>query len=763
MCIHSDQIKICSPLPRHITVATVRAHVSLPLKGVRFDLTVIKSNETTDGADTLELRVLGVAREFVTLVGLLVVVAPLLYCLYLFLPHAAPVALGAVTPLPKFADAMRPEPAERFVFLASSAIIGLLAVAMALAPTWRGPAWGRQSPVAVSLAIYVGWTALVMVGLARVDFGPSLLYGDAALRDGSGWLLPAIWGAAVAWLAVGVFLPRRGMHALATWIPVCLFIAAMGLQIVAWRLPGEAAVEPTIAWSIHWDAMVYAIAQVAAGRTLLVDLPSQYGLYPEIIGAAFRFTTFSVLKLSVVFAVMQVLSLSAIFYVVLKWTRYGVFRTAFALAFILVTFETVLKINGMPEFYFQYWPLRFFWPALSVLMLHAYVLRPTLARAAAMSLCAGIGTVWNLETGIMIVGAFAALLGAKAVMRSTRSAVTGHAGARHEVQALLLHLLIVSGVIAAAAAYFLAAAPAPHWEWLFVYPNVFYRLGLNMIPLPLSFTAPWMSVLAVYLFGVVFAFAHWRRTSSSRLPDLIFYLSVLGWGLFVYYQGRSHILNLITVSWPALVIATILADRTLRLVRNGRLGRVHLAMPALALAVLLFCAGPLIANAVPLLRDARERVSLDERVASPLVADELAFIRQHTRPGDACVVLAQRQGFYLAAAGLGSPLRGPGYVEMLTVEDRDDMLAQLAQGRYACVFVGEGADTALDLNIDLATGLRHYTLLARSAGRSMALLAFEDRSAGQGQLPGKGCRALTDAGHQPSANTFGDPLSCAHD
>lgn len=710
------------------------------------------------------MQVVGVAIDFLILVGISTLFASLLYCLYLTLPDVAPAAAGAVTPLPKFALSMQPEPAERFVFLASSVVVGLLAVTAAFVPAWRGPEWARRSPVAVSLAIYVGLTVLVMVGLSRVDFGPSLLYGDDALTAGNGWRLAAGWGAAAAWLAVGVFLPRRIASALAIWAPVCLFIIAMGVQIVAWRLPGETAVEPTIAWSVHWDAMVYAIAQVAAGHTLLADLPSQYGLYPEIIGLAFRFTTFSVLKLSVLFAVMQVLSLSAVFYVVLRWSRYGVFRAAFALAFILVTFETVLKINGMPEFYFQYWPLRFFWPALSVLILHAYVLRPTLARAAAMSLCAGIGTVWNLETGIMIVGAFAALLGAKAIMRwRSSAAAAGRAGAWHEVQALLLHLLIVSAVIAAAAAYFIAVAPSPHWEWLLIYPNLFYRLGFNMIPLPLSVAAPWMSVLGVYLFGVVFAFAHWRRTPTSRLPDLIFYLSVLGWGLFVYYQGRSHILNLITVSWPALVIATILADRTVRWVSARRLRRVHLAMPVLALAVLFFCAGPLIANAVPLLRDARERVSAGEKIASPLVADELAFIRQHTSPGDQCVILAQRQGLYLAAVGLGSPLRGPGYVEMLTVEDRDDMLAQLARGRFACIFVGEGPDSALDLNVDLATSLSDYTLLARSAAGSMTLLGYKDHGAGQGHLPANGCPTLTGAGNQPSVNTFGDPPSCVHD
>lgn len=103
--------------------------------------------------------------------------------------------------------------------------------------------------------------------------------------------------------------------------------------------------------------------------------------------------------------------------------------------------------------------------------------------------------------------------------------------------------------------------------------------------------------------------------ANSPCVDVVFYLSALGWGLFVYYQGRSHIFNRVTMCWPALAIATVLPDQTGRMVRAGELGPVQLAMPALTLAVLMFCGIPFIQNIGPLWRDAVRM--LDGRVRLP--------------------------------------------------------------------------------------------------------------------------------------------------
>ncbi len=380
-----------------------------------------------------------------------------------------------------------------------------------------------------------------------------------------------------------------------------------------------------------------------------------------------------------------------------------------------MTFLTVSRIVGMPELYFQYWPVRFFWPAISVFCFWIYQSSPNLKRAALVSLAGAVGTVWNVDTGLMIVGAFTSFLLVKWVVLRLRGGAADVAARRHLLCALGLQGGVFASVIGAGALYLVWRSNQEiHWEWLLRYQRLFYDYGLSMLPLPLGPANPWMTVLAVYLLGAFSAMARWHRAPRARGSDLVFFVSVLGWGLFVYYQGRSHILNLITVSWPALLVATILADRATRAVTAGVLGRVHLVLPVTTLAVLFYCSLPFVSNLGMFWRDARNTLLHPGRIASELVGEELAFIRSHSTRGEECLVLSLRQGLYTALAGLRTPTQGPGYVEMLTTEDRDDFLRQLHARRFGCVFIGLGAQTAMNLGVDIMEPFQDYEKIATS-------------------------------------------------
>jgi hypothetical protein len=630
--------------------------------------------------------------------------------------------------LPHYAHQFSPEPLERLTFFVASAVTGTLAFLLALI-------WPRGTETAGGLTgrghgavplLMAGLAVLVLTGFSRFDFGPSLLYGPARLSAAILPVLALLWLTAAALLLMLARSPQtvatRRRNRQGNAAALVLFFLCMALQITSWRLPAEASVEASNPWSLHWDAVVYSISQVAAGRTILHDLPAQYGFSPEIIGRLFRLTPFSVLKLSLLFALLQVIGLCAVFRVLRRETSHPLLQAAFAVALILITFETVLKINGMEEFYFQYWPLRFFWPALSLAAFHAYAGRSSLQRAAPVSLCGVAGSFWNSDSGLAVTGAFGLFLAAKWVMLTLRHRSTTTAERRHLMLALVLHAGLHLAALAAAYAYFVTAGSAPpHWEWLTKYQQLFFGQGFFMLPMPAGLTTPWLSVLGVYLLGMTAALFHWRRSALSRRADLLFFLSALGWGLFIYYQGRSHILNLITVAWPALVSGTLLASWTLRLVQARRLGKAHLLLPATMLALLGYCALPFLQASPALLRDAMEKFRSRGEPVSPLVAEELAFIRSHTSPGQSCAILTQRQGLYHAIAQVPSPVTGPGYVELVTITDQDEMLRQVEEGRYGCVILGLGPDTAMKLARDPAEVLGAYEITAVSPSGTLQL------------------------------------------
>ncbi|MFG1430691.1 hypothetical protein V5F44_08745 [Xanthobacter sp. V2C-8] len=619
--------------------------------------------------------------------------------------------------LPFLSVAAIPESTERFTFLAVSLLVSVLAL---LAAAFQPPALPRRMmafSAPLNACIYFTLAVLVFWGLSELDFGRSLWVNAGAPP---GPVLLRLGGCAVVaacCVMAEAIWPRRHLlpRSAAGVVVLAVFATAVGLQILSWRIVSEASITPDGVWSIHADALVYVIHQVSAGKMLLVDLPSQYGFYAEFLAVIFKVFNFSIYNMSIIFVFMQIISLFCILFVLYNSVSYFLFRAVSGLAIIFMTFLTVSYVVELREFYFQYWPIRFLWPAVSVLCFWLYQSSPNQRRAALVSLVGAVGAVWNADTGLMIVGAFTSFLLAKWVVLRARGCAGDVVARRHLLKALALQWAIFAAVMGAGALYLIwRSDQAIHWEWLVRYQRLFYDYGLAMLPLPLGPANPWMTVLAVYLLGALSAMARWRRAPRARGADLVFFVSVLGWGLFVYYQGRSHILNLITVCWPALLVATILADRVVRAVEAGALGRIHLVLPVTTLAVLFYCALPFVSNLGMFWRDARNTLLGPKRIASELVAEELAFIRAHSTPGEECLVLSLRQGLYTALAGLRTPTHGPGYVEMLTIEDRDDFLRQLHAHRFGCVFIGLGAQTAMNLGVDLMEPFQDYEKVATS-------------------------------------------------
>jgi len=262
---------------------------------------------------------------------------------------------------------------------------------------------------------------------------------------------------------------------------------------------------------------------------------------------------------------------------------------------------------------------------------------------------------------------------------------------------------------------------ALNWTWLFEYQRIFYGIGFMMIPMPMK-PSPWMPIIAVYVLGMMVAVSSWMRSPNGRAADLIFYLSFLGLGLFVYYEGRSHILNLITVCWPAMLLSVILSDRVIRAYRAGLLPRVQLCLPTVTLTLLLFCCIPMLRNTRDLLAQSVANYKTRGVPNDALVADELSFIRAHSVRGEQCLILAKRQGLYNAAAGLVSPVTGPGYAELITSRDRDSLLDQMSKLKVPCVFVGVGSESAVELDMDAISILKQYAVQAKSMKGSMLLL-----------------------------------------
>jgi len=220
-----------------------------------------------------------------------------------------------------------------------------------------------------------------------------------------------------------------------------------------------------------------------------------------------------------------------------------------------------------------------------------------------------------------------------------------------------------------------------------------------MLPLPTR-PHPWMLVIAVYIYGLIFSLSSLKHNPNHR-SELIFYLSILGLGLFTYYEGRSHVANLFKVMWPAIIISLFFADETIRSVRLKLINSVNLVLPAIIITTLLLCTTLFASNIFTVYSDLRHQWRNRHAFINPLILSELQFIKNNTYKGQACLLLLKNQATYYAESGLVSPIKGPGLVETMLKSDVTYLTNQVTDKNPECVLLGRNeSEFNLGFNYD---------------------------------------------------------------
>lgn len=631
----------------------------------------------------------------------------------------------------KYRLSVQPKPHERLTFLLLS--IGTPLATIALCAS-KGIADRLTVVVQMlgangSLVVTLICSAVLAVPVVSSD-SLALIVGPSMTTANGNWLFLACIFGSVLWTSVATSRRYRfaQLHITGSLVVFVLLGGAAVVQLLAWRLVNIHDVTRADGrWSTHLDAVLYPLSQVVGSKTLLADLPSQYGLFPEIVAPLFRFVKLSVANLSALFGIFQIISLGVLFWVICIRVRSHVLQLLGGIALITATYGTVIYFAGMREFYYQYWPIRFLFPALSVAAFYSFSIKKTFSRASVVSVIGAVGVCWNLDTGIFIVVGFGVFLITRCAFSNPRACRLreNEICVRHKRTFSLyfvMHVLITFCVVTVFLVYLSVKSVLPlHVTWIFKYQALFYGMGFGMLPLPVRLH-PWMSVLGIYLLAFVIALRSWRYGSSSDRHELIFYLSVLGLGLFFYYEGRSHVLNLASVIWPAVLIMIILGDDTLLAIQAKALPRHQLWLPAMAVAFLLLCSIAFVTHLPSMVRDAFAKVTGPTVETDSYVREEIDFIRARSHGIKLCEILSARQGIYYAETGLMSPSNGPGLVETLTIADRRELLDWILANRLPCVFLGVGDFSAPAPGIALSDLAPQYKVVAGSPGGTMLFL-----------------------------------------
>jgi hypothetical protein len=168
----------------------------------------------------------------------------------------------------------------------------------------------------------------------------------------------------------------------------------------------------------------------------------------------------------------------------------------------------------------------------------------------------GYSVLWNPEFGLVCLYAYTATLCYAEFISSDWKKILQRC-IKHIVVALLAIAFCLGsyGVI-----IYWQYGNLPNFMSLIYSMTFFGKFGT--MSLPMALVHPWNFVILVYLIGLVYAIqALFNKQNLNYKTKLVFLLSLIGIGTFMYFQGRSHNWSLISITAPMIILLTIFADK----------------------------------------------------------------------------------------------------------------------------------------------------------------------------------------------------------
>jgi hypothetical protein len=466
-------------------------------------------------------------------------------------------------------------------------------------------------------------------------------------------------------------------------------------------------------FGLHYEAVTSSAVRIASGETCLVDVFPQYGCFGEILSPLLQYFGSSIFVVSGLFAVLLVIALAA----AMLFTR-KLFDKPVILLGCLLSLSVFISLNLIydnPDPVIQYFPLRFLFPSLSLLLVIWYQRQPGYFKSIGLGVFSALSIVWNLESGLAVTLSLAFFV---LFVNFTEHPWREKKKIFSAFRRLLFFILSFGLVLSFFTLYlYLKSAVFPNFQHFIMFHKVFFELGFGMLPIP-SFPDYWTIYVAI-IFCVLFWAVLWVSSNEERKDhrlELVTYLAVLSIGLFVYYVGRSHDLVLRLVVWPGAILFFFLLDRaTQNKFPSNWMNNIATAI------TILCCTLPaaFLVNATPSVVKNIKTVSYASHAENSKVLQDISFITAHTQPGEEVAIVSVLQGIFYGESDLRSKLEGPGVVEMLQKKDWDDQVTMLINRGPEKLFLGTSLNTAADdsllasnIKIDLERFKQAYKLIA---------------------------------------------------
>ena len=448
----------------------------------------------------------------------------------------------------------------------------------------------------------------------------------------------------------------------------------------------------------HFIAYFDSVVQVYLGKTLLVNDNAQYGLYALLLKPIFQMIGLSVFKFTLVMGILKSLAYMSLL-IVLRFATKNRWIALAGLATIAFYTRFPVPLDTSNDPYFQYFPHRFFFPAVFVLLVWVYLCEKKKNRKIILyffiSLFCALSVLWNPDSGLIVLATWLVCLVYTEMLMLKEHKFLG------VFINSIKHCLVVSAMLLFTFigfylyTYFFSGS-WPDVSGFLAYTKLFSEYGFYMLPI-LQIIHPWNMFVVIYILGVFIGVRNFLeytqiisppealREEEKEIHTLILAISVLGIGLFFYYIGRSHDACLTGPSWPVFLLLTIFTDRLfsgLSQVLDGRTLRIaaktYLFSPRIYYRVILFAVlfcfltSSVVSIAIhfpPYLNLISTRTSGRLSGMPDTLRAKIEFIKSNSDQDDQILILSNLAPLLYLYTNAPNPLPVPGFIELILKSD----------------------------------------------------------------------------------------------
>lgn len=440
----------------------------------------------------------------------------------------------------------------------------------------------------------------------------------------------------------------------------------------------------------HFSPVYFPQTQLAYSKVIIQQVPSLYGMFPLFLKPIFSVIGISVVNFTVVMSILTAVSFLSLFIFLKKSIKDKLVPILVILSILVYSHLCLGFIFNSYSPYIQYTPIRILFPALILFIVTKYLEKFSRYWYIIGHALATVALFWNFDSGMVVFISWNLFLIYLEIWKRADKKLTD------VLKSICKHILsgfgsLLLGLSLISFYYIYNYGSLPDPNLFFQYSKLFYS-GFFLIPLPI-FPHMWYLVILVYTISLLRSFSYLINNNKNKKGSLYFILSIIGFGLFAYFEGRSHNYTLFAPSFVAFLILALFLDDFLLEFRNylkeGKQIRIFTFFITIAISfILILPTVDIIKNINFFIKNTSEAYHSLYSPIAPYLSKNINFIKKYTSAGERVLILSRSyDGIYYGETNTVDVIDLPSFVDLVFKYQYNILLDFVSNAPHAKIFV----------------------------------------------------------------------------